>query len=132
MYQKFSVVDPGSEHRQSDFRIYSAEKSYSPSPKISFSQALTLVPIFKKTGISVNGNEPQAMSEDLILDNGCVVVHQDLFHSHGWHLPNKTIIYQDINSLLADIGRERPLPLRILDENFTNEQEKCSAEFQEN
>lgn len=74
-----------------------SEESCSCFPKISLSQTLTLVPIFKKTGISVNGNEPQAMSKDLILDNGCVVVHQDLFHSHGWHLPEKitSLIFRD-------------------------------------
>lgn len=62
----------------------------------------------------MDGNEPQAMSEDLILHNGCVVVHQDFFHSHGWHLPNKTesLIYKDLKDSapiprrLTQIGRD--------------------------
>lgn len=66
------------------------EENCSNFATISFSQTLTLVPILKKTGIGMNRNEPQAMSKDLILDNGCVVVHKDLFHSHGWHLTKKT------------------------------------------
>lgn len=114
-----------------------AEESCSPFPKMPLSQTLTLVPVLKKTRISMNGNEPQAMSKDLILDNGCVVVHQDLFHSHGWHLPNKTITHLPrphrfpIYPLPADTDRERPLPRRmfVFDWKFTSEQ-KYSAKFQ--
>jgi hypothetical protein len=48
-----------------------------------------LVPIFKETRISEDGDEPQAVSKDLILDYGRVVIHQDLLHGHCRHLPKE-------------------------------------------
>lgn len=73
---------------QSDSRI-PFRGARPPFPQISFSQTLTLVPIFKKTGVSMNGDETQAVGKDLILDDGRVVVHQDLLYSHGRHLPKE-------------------------------------------
>ena len=58
-----------------------SEEHSPPFPQMSFSQTLTLVPIFKKTGVGMNGDEAQAVGEDLLLDDGRVVVHQDLLHS---------------------------------------------------
>lgn len=110
-----------------------SEESCSHFATISFSQTLTLVPILKKTGISMNGNEPQAMSKDLILNNGCVVVHQDLFHSHGWHLPKKTIIQLQRPYRLPIYSHFLTWGDLFLDEKFMrNEQEECSAKLQEN
>jgi len=109
-----------------------SEEHSPPFPQMSFSQTLTLVPIFKKTGVGMNGDEAQAVGEDLILDDGRVVVHQDLLHSHGRHLPKeRNPAVPPSTPPSPDTGRQRPHP-RILDEKFTkNEQEECSATLQE-
>lgn len=80
----------------------------------------------------MNGDEAQAVGEDLILDDGRVVVHQDLFHSHGRHLPKeRDPEVPPATPPCPDTGRPRPHS-RILNEKFTkNEQEECSATLQE-
>lgn len=130
--QGHTVVNPGLEQTVW-FQNLLCRRAPPLFPKFHF---LTLVPILKKTGIGMNGNEPQAMSKDLILDNGCVVVHQDLFHSHSWHLPNKikSLTYKDptdslsIYSLPANIERHLFLKkclMKSLQMNRRNAQEYC-------
>ena len=80
----------------------------------------------------MNGDETQAVGEDLILDDGRVVVHQDLLHSHGRHLPKeRDPAVPPSTPPSLDTGRQRPHP-RTPDEQLTkNEQEECSATLQE-
>ena len=48
--------------------------------------AHTFLPVLKQSRISSNWYEAQSVSENLVWDDGRVVVHKHLLNSHGWHL----------------------------------------------
>ena len=46
----------------------------------------TFSPVFEQSGVDLDGNEPESVSQDLVLDDGRVVVDEDLVDGHCWHL----------------------------------------------
>lgn len=49
----------------------------------------TSVPVLKQARVSFDGDEAQSVGQDLILDDGCVVIDKHLLYSHGRHLQAK-------------------------------------------